>query len=550
MTRCPAWGFVFFSLAAVAAAADDPVFDVPALIATPLNPRTLKTTERDGVITEEVMFHSETDGDKDVEIFAFFSYPKGARKLPAYIWNQGGLGQASSGVTEVGARRGYAAMCIDFPQIGYRSSGGYDINSGLTLPEDPRQAPIYHGAVALLKAVSYLESRDEVDNERIGMAGASWGGFFTTLMAGIDPRLKVASSLYGTGNLQIGNAWWDGQSKNGRAPPDAAGRERWRQTLDPALRLPSKSTPMAWFTGVNDGFYLLPSIMLSHQMTPGPKHLMLVPNWHHALPRELHDEPVLAWLDVHLRGRAPFVTVEPITVRKEGERLIAEWEFAGDGASADLIASYGEAGNWRGRHWRTIPSSIEGKKCRAEIPAGTLTCYVSGSVQDKSGIRASTPLVEVEASKLGIRASVPVPDYDGCTEWGGFEEPHIAYLTRHDRSGQTRWIPKVSPDAKEGKQSAILPPHSTTLAPILYTATLPHRFSCFLKSDRPIEIGLQLAGEKKEFAVGTGWTEFNLDFTLPNDLMGYVTPVISVPPEAVVLLDAVSVHPILKQAGR
>src|SRR5579871_1841437 len=135
---------LFLAVATAAIAADDPIFDVEALTSTPLNPRTLKTTERDGVITEEVMFHSERDGDKDVEIFAFFSYPKDARKLPAYIWNQGGLGQASPGVTEVGARRGYAALCIDFPQPGYRSTGGYPINSGLELGDDPSQAPIYH----------------------------------------------------------------------------------------------------------------------------------------------------------------------------------------------------------------------------------------------------------------------------------------------------------------------------------------------------------------------------------------------------------------------
>ena len=47
---------------APAVAADDPIFDVQALISTPLNPRTLKKSERDGVITEEVMIHSERDG--------------------------------------------------------------------------------------------------------------------------------------------------------------------------------------------------------------------------------------------------------------------------------------------------------------------------------------------------------------------------------------------------------------------------------------------------------------------------------------------------------
>src|SRR5262245_19954678 len=110
--------------------AEDAVFDVRSLATTPLRPRTLKSTERKGIVTEEVRFHSEKDGDKDVDIFAYFSYPRGGRKLPAYIWNPGGLSQASPAFTEEGARRGYAALCIDFPQPGYRSTGGYPINTG------------------------------------------------------------------------------------------------------------------------------------------------------------------------------------------------------------------------------------------------------------------------------------------------------------------------------------------------------------------------------------------------------------------------------------
>ena len=38
----------------------------------------------------------------------------GARKLPAFVWNQGGLGKASTYWTDFG-KRGYAVVCIDFP---------------------------------------------------------------------------------------------------------------------------------------------------------------------------------------------------------------------------------------------------------------------------------------------------------------------------------------------------------------------------------------------------------------------------------------------------
>jgi dienelactone hydrolase len=542
---------LLLSLAVLVAAGEEAadterVFDVAALTSTPLHGRTIGKREDAGIVTEQVRFHSETDGDKDVDIFAFFSYPKGGHNLPAFIWNQGGLSQASPDITQTGARRGYATLCIDFPQPGYRSTGNYPVNAGLDVGSDPRRAPIYHGAVALLKAVSYLESRPEVDKDRIGMAGSSWGGFFTTLMIGIDRRLKAGSCFYGTGNLQLGNAWWDGQSRNGRPAPTAAERERWRTTLDPAWRLPRVKTPIAWFTGTNDGFYLLSSVMKSYDMAAGPKHLTLLPNWDHAMPPHFLDQ-VLAWLDIYLHGKPSFPRVTPLEVGKEDGRLIARWSFQGEGTAADLIASYGPDGNWRGRYWHTFKAEIQGHTCQAEVPAGTLPCYLSGTVINKHGFRSSTRLLQVDPAALGLQARTPVPDYDGCAEWGGFEPAQLAYLTRHDRSGQRRWIPRLSSIAKEGKQSAILQPGRTYLPPILGTATVRHRLACFLKAEKPLHVRLQLAGVEKDFAIGTEWTEISMEYTPPVSVMGEIRASITTPPGSTLLLDAVTFRPVFRK---
>ncbi len=522
----------------------DSLFDVPALSGTPLDAKTLRVVERKGIITEEVRFHSETDCGKDVEIFAFFSYPRGASRLPAFIWNPGGLGQASPGFTEPPARRGYAVLCIDFPQPGYRSTGGYPINRGLELAADPKKSPIFHGAVALLKAVSYLETRPEVDKSRIGMAGSSWGAFFTTLMVGIDPRLKAGSCLYGTGNLQLGNAWWDGVSRMGRIPPPPEERERWRTTLDPAWRLPTKKTPIAWFTGTNDAFYSMPALMKSYEMAGGPKHLSLLPNWDHAMPPVFSDEHVYAWLDVYLRGKPPFVRVSPVAVHSQGPRSIARWTFDGPAVRAELLASYGAAGNWRGRFWHTFKAEISGNACRAVVPKATVPCYVSGTAIDARGIRSSTPIVRVEGASPGHSGPPSLPDYDGCSEWGGFEESQMAFLARHNRSGQARWIPRLSREAKDGKYAAILKPHETVLPPILSTAGVPHRFSCFLKADLPCVVDVDLAGEHKEFAVDREWMEAAMDLTPPNSLMGTFSAIISAPSDIRVLVDSIRFRPV------
>ena len=78
MTKIARMGIAVVCLSSTLVASDS-VFDFDTLIGTPLNSRILNSVERDGIVTEQVMFHSETDGEKDVEIFAFFSYPFGAR---------------------------------------------------------------------------------------------------------------------------------------------------------------------------------------------------------------------------------------------------------------------------------------------------------------------------------------------------------------------------------------------------------------------------------------------------------------------------------------
>jgi dienelactone hydrolase len=528
----------------VSGAPPDAVFDLPAILAPPLQARTLTKREAGGIVTEEVMFHSETDGDTNVEIFAFFSYPQDARGLPAYIWNQGGLGQAAPDRTESGARRGYATLCIDFPLPGYRSTGGYEIRSGLEVGDDPKTAPIYHGAVALLRAVSFLESRPEVDKARIGMAGSSWGGFFTTLMVGVDPRLKAGSCLYGCGRLDLGNWWWDGRGWNANAGP--AYRNRWRTTLDPAWRLAARETPVAWFTGTNDVFYWLPSVMASYEAAAGPKHLSLLPNLSHPLTPQL-EEQVFAWLDVHLKGAPPFTTVSPLVEAESDGTLEARWTFSGPRkiARADLLLSHGEEGNWLGRHWRTIPATIQDDTCVARLPRGGFPYLVIGQVIDEDGFRSATTMRRIERE-----LSEEPPDYDGCSDWGGFEEEHIAFLKRHGLGA-----PPVTSDAHEGRQAAALEPGQTMLRPVHYTSGWPHRLSLSLKAKSETRVTIALDGRfddqpqraRKVVTAGPEWTAVTLDFTPAKALTGNLVLFVTSPRGSEVRVDAVEFRPRLME---
>jgi dienelactone hydrolase len=525
--------------------ATDAVFDVPALTATPLNAKVLKTSEQDGIVTEEVMFHSEMDGEKSVDIFAFFCYPKGAKGLPAFVWNQSGLGRASTYFPELGAKRGYAALCIDNPMPGYRSTGGYPVT--LALQGDPKQNGIYHVAVALLKAVSYLESRPEVDKTRIGMAGSSWGGFLTTLMAGVDPRLKAASAMFGCGSLQLGNGWW---SVPKDTEEDRAYREHWRTTLDPAWRLPQSQVPMAWFTGTNDHFYWMHSVMSSFERAGGPKHLTLMPNYNHGLPPELDDQ-VFAWLDTHLQGKPPFIAVSPVSVVKRNAKLYARWTFTPVETrpitGAELILSYGENSNWEARHWQPLPARMNGTQCETELPLTALPYYISGTIIDRQQYRYSTPLLQVAPTML-VDNPRGALKYDGCAEWGDFEAPHLETQRRFGLR-----IPPISRDAHRGEQAAVIE-GKVALFTINFTAGIPHRLTCYLKAKTPGKVTLSLKGTfdgkplstETTVDVGKRWTRATLDFLPPHAAMARLSMGVTAPDGAEVLLDSVTFTPLPK----
>ena len=163
---------------------------------------------------------------------------------------------------------------------------------------------------------------------------------------------------------------------------------------------------------------------------------------------------------------------------------------------------------------------------------------------DQHGFRSSTPLVEIDPMSLGLpKRARQVPDYDGCVEWGDFEESQMAFLARHTRSGQTRWVPDVSSDAYAGRAAAIVKPGTTELPKILSTALIPHRFSCHMKAVSPTEAVVQIADKQLQRTIGTDWTEIAIEHTPSQNIIGEIPASITIPSGSTVLVDAISFHP-------
>lgn len=178
---------------------------------TPLNARITGSVENDGVIAERIHFQSSPG----LYVTGNFYRPvKQDTPLPAILYVCG-HGRVKRDGVSLGnkthyqhhgawfARNGYVCLTIDTIQLGeiegihhgtYREKMWWWNNRGYT--------PAGVEAWNCVRALDYLQSRDEVDGDRIGVTGRSGGGAYSWWVAAIDERIKVAVPVAGITSLQ------------------------------------------------------------------------------------------------------------------------------------------------------------------------------------------------------------------------------------------------------------------------------------------------------------------------------------------------------------
>lgn len=100
---------------------------------------------------------------------------------------------------ELMAQRGFVTLCPDLRVFGERADGNYP-------GHDPCNVHFIRGAVFgiytltlnifdLTRCIDYLQTRREVDPERIGLMGLSQGGTMATFAGAADPRFKAVDII-------------------------------------------------------------------------------------------------------------------------------------------------------------------------------------------------------------------------------------------------------------------------------------------------------------------------------------------------------------------
>jgi len=403
----------------------DPIFDFNKIMNDPLHARVLTTTEAEGLVVQEIEYTADVWNGEPVRIYGILAYPKGGANLPAVLWSQGGMYAASDYWPKVFARKGYFALNVTLPHDVYNSFARFTT-------EDAAHGNLTGLAVAQMRGITYMTQRPEVDEERIGVGGSSYGGLFATLIAGADPRVKAGMSFFTSGNHHLGTNY--PQFTRLRTADEVG---IWLGTIDPAWRLRKKKVAFLWAIAANDHWHHLPAAVQTFKDSIGEKRMAIVPNWAHGFPENV-DQELIDWFDVYLaRTRKPYNEPGDMVAKNLGGKLVALWDWTGGNPvdKAELVVSYGAVRPWHcwvHRYHHVIPAQIDGQTASAEIPVFEpgLELLAYGNITDINGVVTSTVPITVRPRELGIAASTAKGTINTALV-ADFSPEEMVFLSRH-----------------------------------------------------------------------------------------------------------------------
>jgi dienelactone hydrolase len=330
---------------------------------------------------ESLFFEGPAYRGKPTRVFAYMGMPKNSvgKKVPGIVLVHGGGGTAFDEWVRLWNGRGYAAIAMDTcgctPGGAHASRPRHDLGGppgwgGFEQIDEPREDQwTYHAVAAAILAHSLLRAQPDVDPERIGLTGISWGGYLTCIIAGVDSRFKFAVPVYGCGFY--GDTVFDGNLKK----LTKEGAARWLEWWDPSVYLPDAQMPVLWVTGSNDFAYPLDALQKSYRLTKAGRTLCIrlrMPHGHGG-PGEAPKE-IQAFADSLFNQGDPLVKITG--QGREESRVWAAFESKRPVAKAELNFTR-ETGPWQQRKWDSIPAQLESTQVSSVLPEGAKVWYLN-----------------------------------------------------------------------------------------------------------------------------------------------------------------------------
>ena len=338
---------------------------------------------------------------KRVQVFAYYATPEGPVPeggWPGVVLVHGGGGTAFDAWVKRWNGRGYAAISMDLEGHLPRTQPNADNPRDRVATEHP--GPSRHGvyldfdkpldeqwythAVAqVILAHSLLRSMPEVNPERTGITGISWGGMLTSTVMGLDSRFKFAVPVYGCGFLA------DSQGHMGKAIKDGQHKQVVNRYFDASAYLAGAAMPSLWINGTNDKHFDMPATQASVRAADGPATLRFTLEMPHGHKAGWAPEEIYAFADSVVKDGEPLARVGAI--QRAGDRVSVAVDSPRGIKAVRLMVTRDDT-RWPIRKWHAMPAESRGSEVSADLPADATAAYFA--VTDTRGLMVSSGLFE------------------------------------------------------------------------------------------------------------------------------------------------------------
>jgi len=370
-------------------------------------PRTFAVTEPCSNVqgrvvgVEPIWIEGEPLRGKPTRVFAWWGLPPGAsaqRKVPAMVLVHGGGGTAFATWVKRWNDRGFAAIAMDtcgkIPQ-GERDGKPHPVHawsgpagwgaSVAQIGEPIRDQWTYHAVAAVLRSHSFLRARPEVQADRIGLTGISWGGYLTSIVMSVDDRFRFAAPVYGCGYYDLNPEWC-------HMHPDKEKVRAWFALWDPknyiqGIGAGGVKCPVLWCDGTNDRWYPLDALRKSCALVPSttPLALSLKLRMPHGHPPSGDPPEITAFAEHYLKGAPAPLAVTSAHLR-EGRLRVAYDAPGSQPVRAELLYTCATNALLRDRAWQVTPvkdfDPARGTFA-ADVPANAVMFFANVITRDR-----------------------------------------------------------------------------------------------------------------------------------------------------------------------
>lgn len=295
---------------------------------------------RQRIALREVSFVSYEMQDcelSEIRIHGWLAMPVGAERnrsgrLAGVVRLHGLLPhQERRDALELAAGLDAAVLAIYGPGLG--KSEGWDSRPDhlFDTTTDPRRSWYWSQTVALMRALTFFESRPEVDPNRLGVVGYSTGGMAGLMAAGMDPRIRAVVSWSGTAFLDDAaratpTPGWEVALLEGMNPPrtpDSAEWQRYLETLEPRNFLDTVKAPVFLINGAQDQYFPVDATVKTFEallegstehrlfLVTGYDHGPIADKVIHQVRNKIFDD-VIYWFSHHLELQSSFRERVPV----------------------------------------------------------------------------------------------------------------------------------------------------------------------------------------------------------------------------------------------